>query len=146
MRVTKYENGTDSIIFIQQQPPQKGIVRKMIVPIDTTSISHDLMVELTDRNLRANEKGQAYTKIKVKNKGNFKYKNVFISIKSSNASREWKGDIGANSDLSLSFNIPARFSSLAIKRNIVVNIAYDKERIEKDFTVTIKRYTPIRSR
>ncbi len=146
MRVTKYENGTDSIIFIQQQPPQKGIVRKMIVPIDTTSISHDLMVELTDRNIRANEKGQAYTKIKVKNKGNFKYKNVFISIKSSNASREWKGDIGANSDLSLSFNIPARFSSLAIKRNIVVNIAYDKERIEKDFTVTIKRYTPIRSR
>ena len=82
----------------------------------------------------------------VKNIGNVKYENVHIFIECSNASREWQGNIEANSELSLSFTMPARFSTAVVRRNIVVRTVYNKEQIEKNFTVAIKRYTPVRSR
>ncbi len=144
MRVTKYENGTDSIIFIQQ--PKKHIVKKVIAPIDTISLENDLQVGIVSQNLQANSKGQAHAEIKVKNIGNVKYENVHIFIECSNASREWQGNIEANSELSLSFTMPARFSTAVVRRNIVVRTVYNKEQIEKNFTVAIKRYTPVRSR
>ena len=53
MRVSKYEAGDDSIVFIEK--PRKVIVKKDIVPVDTLSLKEDLNVELVYKNLQANE-------------------------------------------------------------------------------------------
>ena len=53
MRVSKFETGTDSIVFIEK--PRKVIVKKVVVPVDTLSLKEDLNVELVYKNLQANE-------------------------------------------------------------------------------------------
>lgn len=140
----KYENEKDSIIFIEK--PRKVIVKKAIVPVDTFSLKDDLRVELTSKNLQANAKGRAYTEVKIKNISHAKYEDVSVSLECAGTIRAWNGDLEANSEVSLSFNLPARFSTSEIRRNIRVEILYKEDRLEKVYPVTIKRYTPVRSR
>lgn len=145
MRVVKYENENDSIVLIQR-PPQKVIVEKKYIPVDTLSLEKDLIIELASNSLQCNAKGQAHSEIIVKNNGNDKFEDVSILVECMGASRNWSGDMETNSALNLSFNIPARFSTLFIKRNIKISITHKNSQMEKNFIVTIRRYTPIRSR
>lgn len=144
MRVSKYENGDDSIVFIEK--PRKVIVKKVVVPVDTLSLKEDLNVELVYKNLQANEKGQAYTEVKLINTSNDKFEELTVTLECAGATREWNGSLGGNSEVRISFNIPARFSSTSIKRNILIGISHKDDNIELEYPVTIKRYTPVRSR
>lgn len=146
MRVVKYQNGTDSITFIEK--PKKIIIKKdtIIPPVDTLSAEKYLNIGLASRNLQANAKGRAYAEIKIKNTSNTKFENISVLIECPGATRKWDGNLQANSEVSLTFNIPARFSTTTLKRNIIVHITYKEENIEKKFPITIRRYTPIRSR
>lgn len=144
MRVSKYEAGDDSIIFIEK--PRKVIVKKVVVPVDTLSLKEDLNVELVYKNLQANEKGRAYTEVKLVNTSNDKFEELSVTLECAGATREWNGSLGGNSEVRISFNIPARFSSTSIKRNILIGISHKDDNIELEYPVTIKRYTPVRSR
>lgn len=144
MRVTKFETGTDSIVFIEK--PRNVIVRRVVVPVDTLSLKDDLNVELVYKNLQANEKGRAYTEVKLTNASNDKFEELSVTLECAGATREWNGSLGGNSETRISFNIPARFSTTSIKRNILIKINYKKDNIELEYPVTIKRYTPVRSR
>ena len=144
MRVSKYETGDDSIVFIEK--PRKVIVKKVVVPVDTLSLKEDLNVELVYKNLQANEKGQAYTEVKLINTSNDKFEELTVTLECAGATREWNGSLGGNSEVRISFNIPARFSSTSIKRNVLIGISHKEDNIELEYPVTIKRYTPVRSR
>ena len=146
MRVSKYEAGDDSIVFIEK--PRKVIVKKdvVIVPVDTLALKEDLNVELVYKNLQANEKGRAYTEIKLVNTSNDKFEELSVTLECAGATREWNGSLGGNSEVRISFNVPARFSSTSIRRNIHIGISHKKENIELEYPVIIKRYTPVRSR
>lgn len=144
MRVSKYEAGDDSIVFIEK--PRKVIVKKVVVPVDTLSLKEDLNVELVYKNLQANEKGRAYTEVKLVNTSNDKFEELSVILECAGATREWNGSLGGNSEVRISFNIPARFSSTSIKRNILIGISHKNDNIELEYPVTIKRYTPVRSR
>lgn len=144
MRVSKYEAGDDSIIFIETPP--KVIGKKVVVPVDKLSLKEDINVELVYKNLKANEKGRAYTEVKLVNTSNEKFEKLSVSLECAGATREWNGSLEGNSEVRISFNVPARFSSTSIKRNIVIDISFKDENIELEFPVTIKRYTPVRSR
>lgn len=144
MRVSKFETGTDSIVFIEK--PRKVIVKKVVVPVDTLSLKEDLNVELVYKNLQANEKGRAYTEVKLVNTSNDKFEELSVTLECAGATREWNGSLGGNSEVRISFNIPARFSSTSIKRNILIGISHKEENIICEYPVTIKRYTPVRSR
>lgn len=144
MRVSKYESETDSIVFIRK--PRKVVVKKVSPPIDTMSIKEDIDIQLVRKYLQANEKGRAYTEIKIINKSNEKLEKLSVSLECAGTKRKWEGTIDALSEHSLSFNIPARFSSSSITRNILVVIRYKDEIAEHTLPITIKRYNPIRSR
>ncbi len=141
MRVSKFETGADSIVFIEN--PRKVIVKKVV---DTLSLKEDLNVELVYKNLQANEKGRAYTEVKLVNTSNDKFEDLSVTLECAGATREWNGSLGGKSEVRISFNIPARFSSTSIKRNILIGISHKEENIELEYPVTIKRYTPVRSR
>lgn len=140
MRVSKFETGTDSIVFIEK--PRKVIVKKVVAPV----LKEDLNVELVYKNLQANEKGRAYTEVKLVNTSNDKFEELSVTLECAGATREWNGSLGGNSEVRISFNIPARFSSTSIKRNILIEISHKEENIICEYPVTIKRYTPVRSR
>lgn len=144
MRVSKYESGDDSIVFIEK--PRKVVVQKVEVPVDTLSLEEDLKVELVYKNLQANERGRAYTEVKLVNTSNEKFENLSVYLECAGAIKEWKGSLGEKSELEITFNVPARFSSASMKRNILVAVSYKDDDIELEFPVTIKRYTPVRSR
>ena len=144
MRVSKYESESDSIVFIEK--PRKAIVEKVVIPTDTLSIKEDLDVQLAYKNLQANERGRAHAEIKLLNTSNGKIEKLSVSLECAGAKREWEGTIDALSEYRLSFNIPARFSSAAITRKVLVVIKYKDETVEHILPVTIKRYNPIRSR
>lgn len=147
MRVSKFETNRDSIIFIA--PPKKDIVEEVVLPeapVDTLSLKEYLQVELVYKNLQANEKGQAYTEVKLVNTSNDKIEELSVTLECAGANREWSGSLEGNSEVRISFNIPARFSSTSIKRNILIGINHKEENIELEYPVTIKRYTPVRSR
>lgn len=144
MRVSKFETGTDSIVFIEK--PRKVVVKKVELPIDTLSLKEDLKVELVYKNLQANEHGKAYTEIKLVNTSNDKFDELSVVLECAGATREWNGSLSGNSEVRISFNVPARFSSTSIKRNILIDIGFRDENIELEYPVTINRYTPVRSR
>jgi hypothetical protein len=144
MRVSKFETGTDSIVFIEK--PRKVVVKKVELPIDTLSLKEDLKVELVYKNLQANEHGKAYTEIKLVNTSNDKFDELSVVLECVGATREWNGSLSGNSEVRISFNVPARFSSTSIKRNILIDIGFRGENIELEYPVTINRYTPVRSR
>lgn len=144
MRVSKFETGTDSIVFIEK--PRKVVVKKVELPIDTLSLKEDLKVELVYKNLQANEQGKAYTEIKLVNTSNDKFDELSVALECAGATREWNGSLSGNSEVRISFNVPARFSSPSIKRNILIDVSYKDDSIELEYPVTIKRYTPVRSR
>lgn len=144
MRVTKFETGTDSIVFIEK--PRKIVVKKVELPLGSLSLKEDLKVELIYKNLQANEQGKAYTEIKLVNTSNDKFDELSVSLECAGATREWNGSLSGNSEVRISFNVPARFSSTSIKRNILIDISFKDENLELEYPVTIKRYTPVRSR
>ena len=144
MRVSKYESESDSIVFIEK--PRKAIVKTVTIPIDTLSIKEDLNVQLAHKNLQANERGKAHAEIKLLNSSNKKIEKLFVSLECAGSKREWEGTIDALSEYKLSFNIQARFSSVSIVRKIQIVIRYNNETVKYVLPVTIKRYTPIRSR
>ena len=144
MRVSKFETGTDSIVFIEK--PRKVVVKKVEIPIDTLSLKENLKVELVYKNLQANDQGKAYTEIKLVNTSNDKFDELSVALECAGATREWNGSLSGNSEVRISFNVPARFSSPSIKRNILINVSYKDDSIELEYPVTIKRYTPVRSR
>ena len=144
MRVSMYESESDSIVFIEK--PRKTIVKKVAIPTDTLSIKKDLDVQLAYKNLQANERGRAHAEIKLLNTSNEKIEKLSVSLECAGAKREWEGTIDALSEYRLSFNIPARFSSAAITRKVLVVIRYKDESVEHILPITIKRYNPIRSR
>ena len=145
-RVVKFENNTDSIIFIV--PPRKIVVKKptIIENEEVPTINESLAISLSSKNVQANNKGRAYVTIIIKNKSNTTYKNISIKLKSIGANRDWSGDIDQNSELKLSLNIPAKFSSKSISSKIFATVSDDKNNIEEELIVIVKRYTPIRSR
>ena len=146
MRVEKFETKTDSIIFIEK--PKPVIVESPQLPIleDTFSIRDNMRVNLMNRSIQANGKGKAYTEVKISNKSSYKFENLTILLQCGTITREWKGVLEGNSEMHLSLTIPATFSSSQIKRNVIVHISYKDEDIEYKLPLTIKRYTPIRSR
>lgn len=143
-RVIKYTNGNDSIIFIER--PKKVIFKESTIPADTISLEENLKISLTSKNLKANSKGRAYTEVKIRNILNVKLEAVSVVIECSGVTREWDGDLEANSEINLSFNVPAKFSAQSIKRNIVVGVTYKNNSIEQKLPITINRYSPVRSR
>lgn len=145
MRVVKYDNGIDSILFIQQSP-RKVVVKKITPVIEQPHFDESVSVGLSSATLQANDKGYAYMEMKIRNTTNSKFQNVIIVMQCGGVSKEWKGDLDANSVVKLSLNIPARFSSAVIKRKASISLLYEEENVERDFSVTIKRYTPMRSR
>ena len=144
MRVSKYETGSDSIVFIK--PPRKISIKKVETPKVRLSIKEDMSVDLIYKNLQANEKGKAYTEVKLVNKSNEKFEELSVTLKCGNATREWSGSLGSNSEVRIAFNIPARFSTATLRQNVQVVVKQNEENIEFEFPITIKRYTPIRSR
>ena len=140
MRVSKYEAGNDSIVFIET--PRKDIV----APVDILSLKEDLKVGLVYKYLQANENGQAYTEVKLVNTSNNKFEKLFVILECAGATKTWDDPLDGNSEVKIPFNIPARFSSTSIKRNITIKILYKDKDIELKYPVTIKRYTPVRSR
>lgn len=144
MRVSKFETGTDSIVFIEKL--RKVIVKKAELPLDTLSLKEDLKIELVYKDLQANEHGKAYTEIKLVNISNDNFDELSVVLECAGATREWNGSLSGNSEVRISFNVPARFSSTSIKRNILIDIGFKDENIELEYPVTIKRYTPVRSR
>lgn len=144
MRVSKFETGTDSIVFIEKL--RKVIVKKAELPLDTLSLKEDLKIELVYKDLQANEHGKAYTEIKLVNTSNDNFDELSVVLECAGATREWNGSLSGNSEVRISFNVPARFSSTSIKRNILIDIGFRDENIELEYPVTIKRYTPVRSR
>lgn len=143
-KVHKYTSGNDSIVFIEE--PKKVIVREVIVSIDTLSLEEDLNISLTSKNLKANSKGKAYTEVKIKNSSNSKFEELSVVIECAGVTRNWDGELEANSEITLSLNIPAKFSTKSISRNVVVSITYKEQQIEQKLPVTINRYNPVRSR
>ena len=144
MRVSKYEADNDSIVFIET--PRKDIVKKDVAPVDILSLKEDLNVGLVYKNLQANEKGQAYTEVKLVNTSNNKFENWYVTLECAGATKIWDDPLDGNSEVRIPFNIPARFSSTSIKRNILITILYNDQYNEWEYTVTIKRYTPVSSR
>ena len=98
VRVSKYEAGNDSIVFIEK--PRRVIVKKVDVPVDTLSLSlkEDLKVELVYKTLQANEKGKAYTEIKLVNTSNDKFEALSVNLECAGATREWNGSLSGNSE------------------------------------------------
>ena len=144
MRVSKYEADNDSIVFIET--PRKDIVKNVVAPVDILSLEEVLNVGLVYKNLQANEKGQAYTEVKLVNTSNNKFEQLYVILECAGATKKWDGPLAGNSEVRIPFNIPARFSSTSIKRNIIITILYKDEDIELKYPVTIKRYTPVSSR
>lgn len=144
MRVSKFETETDSIVFIEKL--RKVIVKKAELPLDTLSLKEDLKIELVYKDLQANEHGKAYTEIKLVNTSNDNFDELSVVLECAGATREWNGSLSGNSEVRISFNVPARFSSTSIKRNILIDIGFRDENIELEYPVTIKRYRPVRSR
>ena len=149
LRVSKFVlgSGTDSIIFIIDTP-RKVVVKKKVVRVDTVALTlkDDLKVELVRKHLRANQKGRAYAEVKLINTSNDTFEGLSVTLECVGLTRDWNGSIEGNSVTKLSFNLPARFSSSSIVRKILVRIRYKNETIEHVCPVTIKRYTPVRSR
>lgn len=146
MRVEKFETKSDSIIFIEKPKPVIVESPQLSISEDTFSVRDNMRVELMNRNIQANGKGKAYTEVKISNKSSYKFENLTISLKCGTITREWKGSLEGSSEIHLSLTIPATFSTSQIKRNVIVHINYKDEDIEYKLPLTIKRYTPIRSR
>lgn len=143
-RAVKFVNGKDSIEFIEMS---RKMERKIVaVAVERRFLADDLTVSASPKVLNANAKGRAYTEIKVLNRTNLKYENLVISLECAGTNREWTGSLDGNSEVSIALNLPARFSSEAIKRIVKVHIVYKEESVEKEIPITIKRYTPVRSR
>lgn len=145
-RAVKYVRSNDSIVFIET--PKKRVVKKIVeeVPVEYRSLTDDLDISVSARVVNANAKGRAYTEVKVTNKSNLIYSDLTITIECAGTNREWCGNLGGNSEVSISLNLPARFSSEAIKRMIKVHVVYKDSSCDKEIPITIKRYTPVRSR
>lgn len=135
MRAYKYENQTDSIVFFEDPKD-----------INVLSLKEDIKVELIYRNIQANENGKAYTEIKLVNTSDKKIKLLEVVLKCDGANKSWKGELEANSNIKIPFNVPARFSESNLKKNIVVKVNYKNDSVEYDLSVNIKRYNPTRSR
>lgn len=143
-RAVKFVNGKDSIEFIKI--PRKVERKVVTMPVERRFLEEDLSVSASPKVLNANSKGRAYTEIKVSNKSNLNYADLVITLECAGTSREWTGSLDGNSEVSISLNLPARFSAEAIKRTVKVHIVYKEDSLEKEIPITIKRYTPVRSR
>ena len=146
MRVEKYETKTDSIIFIEKPKPVIVEIPQLSIPEDTFSVKDNMRVNLMNRSIQANGKGKANTEVKISNKSSLKFENLTILLQCGKIAREWEGTLEGSSEIHLSLTIPATFSASQIKRNVIVHIYYKDEDIEYKLPLTIKRYTPIRSR
>lgn len=135
MRAYKYENQTDSIVFFEN--PRN---------IKQQSLKEDLKVELVYRNIQANETGRAYTEIKLVNKSDVKFELLDVVLKCDGINKSWKGELEADSNIKIPFNVPARFSESNLRKNIIVKVNYKNDSVEYDMSVNIKRYNPTRSR
>lgn len=134
MRVYKYGNEKDSIVFIEQ---------KKNVPLEDM-----LNVQLVYKNIQAREDGNAYTEIKLKNISENKIEKVNLTVESKGKKiKEWSGVLEAESDSNtILLAIPAKFSESTIKRDIIVKVECGDESFHDTLSVTIKRYIPNRSR
>ena len=146
MRVEKFETKTDSIIFIEKPKPVIVEIPQLSIPEDTFSVKDNMRVNLMNRSIQANGKGKANTEVKISNKSSLKFESLTILLQCGTITREWEGTLEGNSEIHLSLTIPATFSASQIKRNVIVHIYYKDEDIEYKLPLTIKRYTPIRSR
>ena len=146
MRVEKFETKTDSIIFIEKPKPVIVEIPQLSIPEDTFSVKDNMRVNLMNRSIQANGKGKANTEVKISNKSSLKFENLTILLQCGTITREWKGTLEGSSEIHLSLTIPTTFSASQIKRNVIVHIYYKDEDIEYKLPLTIKRYTPIRSR
>ena len=146
MRVEKFETKTDSIIFIEKPKPVIVEIPQLSIPEDTFSVKDNMRVNLMNRSIQANGKGKANTEVKISNKSSLKFENLTILLQCGTITREWEGTLEGSSEIHLSLTIPATFSASQIKRNVIVHIYYKDEDIEYKLPLTIKRYTPIRSR
>lgn len=135
MRAYKYENQTDSIVFFEE--PKN---------IKVLSLKEDLEVELVYKNIQANENGRAYTEIKLVNKSDVKFELLDVVLKCDGINKSWKGELEADSNIKIPFNVPARFSESNLRKNIIVKVNYKNDSVEYDMSVNIKRYNPTRSR
>lgn len=146
MRVKKFETKNDSIVFIEKPKPVIVEIPQIPIPEDTLSLRDDIRVVLMNKSIQANRKGKAYIEVKIVNRSAQKFEDLTVSLKCRAASREWKGSLDGSSEMHLSLSIPATFSTSQIRRNVIVQIVYKKENVEHRLPLTIKRYTPKRSR
>lgn len=147
MHVEKFKRDNDSIVFIEPPKPIIEETPQTIILIDTLlSIGDNMRVDLMNRSIQANEKGRAYAEVRIVNESTNKFEGLTVSLQCGATIRKWNGALDGNSEIHLSLNIPAAFSASQIKRNVVVNIEYNDETAGYTLPLTIKRYTPIRSR
>lgn len=146
MRVEKFETKNDSIVFIEKPKPVIVEIPQIPIPEDTLSLRDNIRVVLMNKSIQANRKGKAYIEVKIANKSTQKFEDLTVSLKCRTVSREWQGVLEGDSEIHLPLSIPATFSTSQIRRNVIVQIVYKDENIEYKLPLTIKRYTPKRSR
>ncbi len=149
MRVSKFETGQDSIIFIEKPRKVEVVVveEEVVAPVEEIlSLKECITASIVYKNIQANENGRAYTEIKLENISEDTLEELYVVLESAGAKREWKGSLKGGSEIKLSFNVPARFSTETLKRNISIQITHKEDSLELESPVTIKRYNPVRSR
>lgn len=146
MRVEKFETKNDSIVFIEKPKPVIVESPQFTTLTDTLSARDNMCVDLLNKNIQANGKGKAYTEVRITNKSTQKFEDLKVSLQCGTTVREWKGTLEGSSEIHLSLSVPATFSTSQVKRNVIVHIEYKDENVEYKLPLTIKRYTPIRSR
>ena len=115
-------------------------------PIDTLSLDDDIEIRLSSASLQADAKGSAFLRVTVKNTSYEKFESIAVMLECNGVKRVWTGDLEGTAEVKVSMNIPARFSALAIKRDVNVTISYKDSTLKKTFAVTVHRYNPVRSR
>ena len=148
MRVKKFNTGNDSIVFIETPRKTIEIIEEVVKPqpIDTLSLDDDIEIRLSSASLQADAKGSAFLRVTVKNTSYEKFEGIAVMLECNGVKRVWTGDLEGTAEVKVSMNIPARFSALAIKRDVNVTISYKDSTLKKTFAVTVHRYNPVRSR
>lgn len=140
-RVTKFTSQKDSVVFIKEN----NVIKEVEKDVKQTSSKESLQINQLYKVISTGENGMARSVTQIINTSDNKLEDVTVIMKCNGAKREWKGSISNNKDLSLYLDIPARFSEVAVKCEITVEVHHDGKVIVKEtFPLTIKRYTPDR--
>jgi hypothetical protein len=144
MRASEFKSEKDTILLIKKPKIEKPKVEKKL-QIDTVLPKEKVKIELVKKNINANRNGVAYAKTKLINLSNDDIEDLYVVIScDGNIIKKEKLTLLGN-ELEVKFELPAKFSTKTIKRNVLIKIEHKNELlIEKEYTITINRYKPSR--